>query len=161
MCWLNQAEWKALDATDPRPAREKRDGEAIETNIWLRGERQGKEKETGRQEQMWWEIESPIKRYKEEEDKKWWRIGGQRRSINETRLWDVRHERPFIQAICKNSHTAQQGSSPRFSSAADTRLWMHPPHPHRAIILTTNGKIHKFESGNPRRQGSDQHVNVL
>ena len=36
MCRLNQAEWKALDATDPRPGREKGEGEAIEANICFR-----------------------------------------------------------------------------------------------------------------------------
>lgn len=117
MCWLNQPERKALDATDPRPARdrEKRDGEAIETNIWLRNEdkkRGEDEVKRRRHEQMWWEIKSPTERYKEETDEKCWRIGGREEEIDK---WnEIMRRETWVSLhpdnLEESTHTAQQAA---------------------------------------------------
>lgn len=130
MCWLNQPEWKALDATDPRPARdrEKRDGEAIETNIWLRNEdkkREEDEVKRRRHEQMWREIKSPTERYKEETDEKWWRIGGREEEIDKWNEIMRRETWVFLHPDNLEESTHSSTScSPRFISAAETRLGM-------------------------------------
>lgn len=130
MCWLNQPEWKALDATDPRPARdrEKRDGEAIQTNIWLRNEdkkREEDEVKRRRHEQMWREIKSPTERYKEETDEKWWRIGGREEEIDK---WnEIMRRETWVSLHPDNLEESTHSStscSPRFISAAETRLGM-------------------------------------
>lgn len=130
MCWLNQPERKALDATDPRPARdrEKRDGKAIETNIWLRNEdkkRGEDEVKRRRHEQMWREIKSPTERYKEETDEKCWRIGGREEEIDK---WnEIMRRETWVSLHPDNLEESTHRStscSPRFISAAETQLGM-------------------------------------
>lgn len=164
MCWLNQPEWKALDATDPRPVRdrEKRDGEAIETNIWLRNEdkkREEDEVKRRRHEQMWWEIKSPTERYKEETDEKWWRIGGREEEIDK---WnEIMRRETWVSLHPDNLEESTHSSTSPLASlylcsrnVAGDAIFSSPPQAHPgAIILTANGKIHTFESIIPQRQG--------
>lgn len=129
MCWLNQPERKALDATDPRPARERkgtarqlRQTYGWEMKIKKRGEDEVKRR---RHEQMWREIKSPTERYKEETDEKCWRIGGREEEIDK---WnEIMRRETWVSLHPDNLEESTHRStscSPRFISAAETQLGM-------------------------------------
>lgn len=176
MCWLNQAEWKALDATDPRPGREKgRRGDWGKHMARRKGGRQKenrgvpewKREKWGSQMERWKERKPDENREKE-------RSGGEQEEGGEKIMRHERQECLFIQTICRNPHTAQQASSPRFispvfpdvvrsrnRSESVVFFFFFSSSKPRAIILTRDGKIHETRPNNPRLRGSDRHLGVL